>query len=221
MRSRRSWLSRVILLELVFLLALPWLGAVGVGAPVRAGDTYGSAHCRSSAKLCRTTWSGDNSVLRLRIVNQLGSSQLLARAQTAYGNWNSARGPQSFSGSARTNDSLIYLKRDDTLPAPNGYVLNCTQAACPASMPANILYSEVFVPLDNLDYGNIAISVFGHEFGHTLGLRHHSCCTLMTQGTTYTSPHAYDIGALPSCTTSLTNDSSLYGVRCIYHWDAD
>jgi hypothetical protein len=153
----------------------------------------------------------------------MNNSGLTTRNQTAYGNWNSAVGPQDFSTAARTNDTFVYMKVDNAVPAPNGYTWNCTSSACPV-MPgntaANYLWSDIYVPEANLTCGScgggsIAISVFAHELGHTLGLFEHAGSgAIMTQGTTAQAPTTIDIGPDPPCTGA----SDGWGVRCVYRF---
>jgi hypothetical protein len=204
-----------------------FLMAVGIGLPaqpVLAGHTFGGGDCwRGYTPLdCRWNWTAANTIEWMRIIDQMNNSQLTSKDQTAYSNWNSANGPQVFSTFSHTNDSWDYMKIDNSIQAPNGYTWNCVPGACPTAMPADFDWSEVYVTASDLNCGRcnngaIAISIFAHELGHTLGLDHHYASTqvaVMQQATTLQGPTGVDIGPLPPC----SGDQSNLGVRCIYDY---
>jgi len=112
-----------------------------------AGDTYpqgGNGDCwrGGTPVMCRTTWTGRNSPIYMRIIDQLSDTSLHNSATSACNNWNVAAGPQYCSWTARTNDTWTYLKRNDSLTAPNGVTWNCISGSCPTPNNAgNILWS--------------------------------------------------------------------------------
>jgi hypothetical protein len=139
-------------------LALAVLG-VYRSSPALADHTFarngvgGDCWRPDTPLLCRTSWAGAETLMTIRIIDQLNSAALFSAASDAAANWTAAPGPQSFSAAARPGDSFDYLKRDDNLIAPNGYVWNCfsTPFYCPDTMPSMFVWSEVYVTIHNLD----------------------------------------------------------------------
>jgi len=191
-------------------------------APALAGHTFSGGDCwRGYTPFdCRQNWQAKNTVELMRSIDQTNNSGLGNALTTAMNNWSTGSGPQSFSFSARTNDSWDYFKIDNGIVAPDGYTWNCVSGACPSSNPVDIQWSEVYVTPSDLNCascnnGQIAISIFAHEIGHTLGLDHHfDSGAVMQQSTTLQGPTSEDAGQLPPCSES----NSTLGVRCIYNW---
>jgi hypothetical protein len=204
--------------------ALFGLGFSITGTPVAlAGHSFSGGDCwRAGTPLvCRTAfYSGDGHSIFLRAINQLNDATLWNNTVTACNNWNSSPGPQYCHTTAYTNDSWDYFKRDDGLAAPNGYTINCTSSACPASEPVDAQWSEIYLTIGDDNYGTLIVSISGHEMGHSLGLDHHgtpgSNVALMTQGTTLKSPNSIDIGPLPACSTNPVGSNGTGGVRCVF-----
>jgi len=191
-------------------------------APALAGHTFSGGDCwRGYTPFdCRQNWQAKNTVVLMRSIDQTNNSGLGNALTTAMNNWSTGSGPQSFSFAARTNDSWDCFKIDNGIVAPDGYTWNCVSGACPSSNPVDIQWSEVYVTPSDLNCascnnGQIAISIFAHEIGHTLGLDHHfDSGAVMQQSTTLQGPTSEDAGQLPPCSGS----SSTLGVRCIYNW---
>jgi hypothetical protein len=203
--------------------------------PVLAGDTLpiggsswsnnGDCWQSQTPEMCRTSWQGKDSPIYMRIIDQLNNAQLHNDAGLACRNWNSAPGPQLCSYTPTSGDTFTYLKRDDSVPAPNGYTWNCVPGACPTGNDAgNILWSEIFVPVANLQEATAcgitmfwSTQVFAHELGHAYGLAHHGIqCSnqaVMTQGEhSFLGPTSIDIGPFPGC----SRGPGTGGIRCIY-----
>ncbi len=191
------------------------------------GDTIVGGDCWKSGTplICRNVWF-DNQFMHVRLIDQMNNTTLHNKADVARSNWTTAVGPQILSFNAQTNDTWIYLKRDDSLSAPNGYTLNCNNALVPAcsvnEREMMIVWSEIYVPLGNKDHAK-GTSVFAHEIGHALGLSHHgtACVPLMSAGLGAAActnppeaPRPTDEGGLPPC-----GDVVEHGIRCIYKWD--
>jgi hypothetical protein len=220
-------------LRRVFALAVLNAGLFGLGLTIPgqvalAGHEFavngngGDCWRAGTPENCRTAYySGDLKSIHIRIINQLSNATLWNNTVTACSNWNSSPGPQYCSSTPVTNDSWDYFKRDDTLPPPNGYTWNCVSGACPNANPMDIQWTEIYLTIGDNNYGNLTISISGHEIGHSLGLDHHgpagSNQALMTQGTTLQSPNNIDIGPLPACTTNPVGSNGTGGVRCVYH----
>jgi hypothetical protein len=228
----RYWKQAVTVVALeAVLFAVITLGAT----PALAGDTYpnggstwaGNGDCwqPQTPWMCRATWTGRGSQIYMRIIDQLSDNQLHNDARLACNNWSSAPGPQWCSYNARSNDTWAYLKRNDSIPAPNGITFNCVPGSCPTSNNAgNIVWTEISVPRGNLNRyticgfsGYFSTQIFAHERGHGYGLAHHgSQCsnqTLMTQGQhSFLGPTNIDIGPFPGC----SGGPGRGGVRCIY-----
>ena len=197
--------------------------ALVVPGRVQAGHTYGGGDCwrAGTPTDCRTSWVNKNSLVGLRIVNQLANGgNLWSYAGQACAAWQNAPGPQHCHTTDFSNQSYVYFKIDDSIQAPNAFTWNCTSTACPHSNPTDIQWSEVYEPTANNNFGNLNISISAHELGHTLGLTHHgpsgSNQAIMTQGTTLTAPNSIDIGPLPPCSTVPVGGNGTGGVHCIY-----
>lgn len=212
--------ARVVALQLALFTVLVGSGIFSPGA-ASAGHTVQSGDCWKAGTplLCRNTWSGAGNLVLLRVINQLNSTVLWTHAQTAFANWDVPQGAQSFRDYARTNDTWVYMNRDDTIVDPNGYTKNCGYISgvltCNSNIAMNITWSEVYVPYDNSLYSDqTQIAIFAHEFGHTLGLDHHqSSDSLMQSGSLRQGPNvSVDIASDAGC----TNGSSGLGVSCIY-----
>lgn len=211
-----SWRPKAYALLLLLLIVF---STTGYSDRAAGGDTVVSGDCWRSGTplLCRTNWAGSDQLLYLRLVDQLNSSGLRSQTDTAKSNWSNSSGPQVFRWDATSGDSLVYMRADPFLAAPNGYVrnfssdgTNCTLTAC------NIHWSEVYLAAGNATHW-LGVAVAAHELGHALGLAHHTNETvLMTQGTTLEAPQPIDIGPLPPC-SGITN--SYLGVRCIYNYN--
>lgn len=169
---------------------------------------------------CRSNWPGGNRPLPLRWVTQVQNSITNQQANFAYGNWNSADGPQDFLTTPRSNDSFIYFKLDSTIVPPSGYTWNCTGVgSCPAPNPNNTVWSEIYVTDANRTCTGcsamLARAVIAHEIGHTLQLFHHNDAgALMQEGTTRVAPTSVDIGSDPPC----TGTSGQRGIRCVFNF---
>jgi hypothetical protein len=213
-------MRRTYLAMLAFLVGVLLSMAVNPTSS-QAGHQYGGGDCwrPGTALLCRTNfYYFDPHGARIRVLDwNLNNSQLWNAAKTGCTNWSSASGSPVYCTSvALSNYSYVYFARNDGISAPNGVTQNCNAAGqCTggggASNPMNVHWSNIFVPLQNVNYGSLMISVSAHEIGHSLGLNHHSSGALMTQGSSLVQPNSIDIGPLPAC--SITSG----GVRCIYN----
>src|SRR5206468_2588231 len=82
--------------------------------------------------MCRTAWTGQNTILNMRLIDQFSQydPQWSTAAHNAADNWTNASGPQLFRWSSFAGDSWDYLKfcTNDTAPCfPGVYGLtkNC------------------------------------------------------------------------------------------------
>jgi hypothetical protein len=221
-KKSQGWLairgSLALLLASCIVLLAP-----GRVAPALAGDTFGNGDCWRSGTplLCRTNWVSGG-LLPIRLVDYMGNSGLHAAAETARANWSAATGPQLLSWSPQSNDSLVNLWQDNSRP-DGGYTANYdSNGTLCGYNPCNIFWSDIYVTQSILSCCNrTAASTFAHEFGHALGLDHHTNeVVLMTPSSPslnnpYEGPQPIDIGPSPAC-QGLTN--SYHGIRCIYDW---
>ena len=120
--NRSSRLGPVVVLVIVLSAILP-------GSVARAGDTIVGGDCWKvgTPLICRNVWV-DNQMMRVRLIDQMNSAPLHAKADVARNNWTLAVGPQILSFAPAANDTWIYLKRDDSMGVPNGKTFNCNNA---------------------------------------------------------------------------------------------
>jgi hypothetical protein len=229
-RKARKPVTTLMAVEAIVLSAVAF---IATAPPALAGDSYpqgsnGDCWRVGTPEMCRTTWTGKNSSIYMRMIDQLGDNTLHNYAGTACSNWNTAPGPQFCSYNAGSRDTWTYLKINDFLSAPNGLTYNCVNGSCPTSNNAgNILWTEIYVPHANGQSSTNpcnnknqvwAVQVFAHELGHAYGLAHHGAAcaniTLMTQGDVgnFMGPTNTDIGPFPGCSGA----AGTGGVRCIY-----
>ena len=187
-----------------------------------AGHTFGSGDCWriGTPYTCRNNWAGPNTLLRLRLVDLLGDATITAKAEIARYNWSVASGPQLFSWSASSGDSLVYLYRDYSVPLYNGLTANYDQWGYVCGYnPCGIQFTDIKVHPSILSSPyRTAASLFAHEMGHSLGLSEHNedAAAIMKQNyNSYEGPQAIDRGPIPACSTS----NNYLGVKCIYNYN--
>lgn len=218
-------------------VALGIWGLVGLTAIAQAGHTNGQGRCNASPQFCRASWSGPNTSLPVRAIDDFsGTAPYWAlAANNAIASWSNVNGPQHgvVKWSAQTNDTWDYFHYSTTgnHGLTNGNVLgitwNCdTFHNCyDTNIAIVVLWSDVYLngsTLTNSTTYPIPFATqwtFAHELGHTLGLDHHSDNYHLMNPTGYpyyvngpTDPG--DLGSLPICPATKTN----WGVRCIYGW---
>ena len=127
------------------LLMIGLTAAAIASRPVSATPTIGGGDCWKAGTplLCRVTWQGAGQLMLMKVINQLGTdyagvNQLWPGTTTAYQNWNVPQGAQSFRDYGRTNDSWVYMKRNDAQGC-NGYTVNYNSNNVPSAGPISIL----------------------------------------------------------------------------------
>ncbi len=201
-------------------------------------NTYNAANTESIADgdcwragtplTCRNTWSGKNTNIYFRAIDQFssGAPGWVTGAQAAVNAWNSAPGPQYYSFTPLSNDTWVYLKdghngQHGLTKDFYGMTWNCPLnggGACYNDGRAmNAQWSEIYLNHDKLDGASDAIvqSVFAHESGHAMMLAHNmidtsSIMSLDRDRSRIVGPNGNDIGSYPGCS------AAGFGIRCIY-----
>lgn len=213
--------------RLLVMAAVAACAVVGIVAPMAiAADTptLGSGDCwqPGTPALCRDTWTGTNTFVYFRAIDNFSSSapSWATPAQSAVTSWDLAIGPQYYSYTPTTNDTWVYLnysstgQHDLTDSTVLGTTWNCTSAAyCTDGWAAiHISWSDVYLNHNALSSSADVQQTVAHESGHAMGLWHNPSSSSLMYPTTggASTPQTMDIGGYPGCYLG-----SL-GLRCIY-----
>ena len=214
----------------VFSLALTLLVAQtssAIGGDLLHGNGNGDCWRSGTPYVCRVGWAGANTYFTVYMVDQIGSPpgayELRYAAQQAASNWSVAPGPQSLSWNATWANTWMYVRIEytggyGTASTRNyrsdGYIMGFADTGA-------IWYSLIKVDPSNWTWDiPRRTSIFAHEFGHGLGLGHHTnenagVMWPYTASAIYSAPTGFDIGPNPPC-SGATN--SYLGIRCIYNF---
>jgi hypothetical protein len=219
-RLRAVWSLLASLLLMSAFGAAAW--AAGSDTPT-LGNTNGDCWKTGTPYWCRSNWAGRSTSIAFRAIDRFSSQRpaWLTPAKNAASAWSSAPGPQTYSFTAASNDTWIYLNYSSTgqhgLTSDNtGRTWNCNAGICvDYDTSMQVVWSDVYLNHDNLDNDSAARiqNTIGHESGHGMGLAHNltdSASLMWSSQTTVPGPNAHDIGIFPGCAPGG------HGVRCVY-----
>lgn len=210
--------------------------------PALAGHSLANGNCWQDARplLCKTTYDCNtvppylnlncpSQSLKVRLVDHFSATQpnWWQAMNNAQDNWDAFSGPQSLSESDRSDDTYVHFYDSKTgsngLTADAfGLTYNCNPSSvCFATNTAmDIYFSRIYLNRDKMNSLFIGTddrtNVFAHEFGHTLGLFHHSSTSAalmypIQQEDIQGPQFPYELGNTPVCGSTGT-----FGIRCIY-----
>lgn len=204
------------------------LSTVGVAAAGNNTPSLGNGDCwrPTTATTCRVTWTGLNSPVYFRAIDQFSGQQpsWSAPIDRAVLAWNGAPGPQYYSFTPTSNDTWIYINasitgQHDLASNELGVDWNCNvnKYCSDQAQAMNILWSDVYLNQSTLAGASAAIiqNTAAHESGHAMGLNENttdSSSVMWPYESTVLGPNSNDIGNYPGCS------SSGHGVNCIYGW---